>query len=400
MEKMKKVYIIGTYDTKSVELDFVKTCLEQTGVNALTIDVSTQKPSDNTIKADVSSETVFPEVYSTVYSSRGDAISKMGKALKKYILKQNDVAAVLAIGGSGGTSLVSYLMKSLPVGLPKIIVSTMASGDIRPYIGASDVYMVYSITDIKGINAISTTILSNAAHAISGMIINSTPAYTSELDIVGISMFGVTTPCANQVVAQLESNFDCLVFHATGVGGQSMEKLIDSGYIKGVIDLTTTEIADHLMGGVLSAGEDRLGAIIRSQIPYVGSVGALDMVNFGALDSVPQKFKDRNLYVHNEQVTLMRTNVEENIVMGKWLATKLNQMEGEVRFILPMRGVSAIDVEGQSFYNPKANTALFETLEQELFQTTKRKLIKLPFAINDKEFSEALVKNFYEIRNF
>lgn len=391
-------YIIGTYDTKSTELNFIKSCLEKVGISTVRVDVSTKKWSIGEDEVDITAEMVFPNVYSTTFTSRGDAISKMGKSLKKYLLHQKDIGGVIAVGGSGGTSLVSNAMKALPVGLPKIMVSTMASGDIRPYIGANDIYMVYSITDIKGINAISNTILSNAAHALSGMVLNHPPAYKSTLQSIGITMFGVTTPCADQIVAQLKDNYDCLVFHATGVGGQSMEKLIDSGFINYVIDITTTEIADLLMGGVLSAGEDRLGAIIRTKIPYVGSVGALDMVNFGELSSVPDRYKNRNLYVHNEQVTLMRTNAEENILMGKWIADKLNQMEGEVRFLLPEKGVSAIAVEGQSFYDALADKALFETLEKEVVQTDKRKIIRLPYAINDIEFSTAAVQYFLDIK--
>ncbi|RRQ48002.1 UPF0261 family protein [Maribacter algicola] len=397
--KTGKAYIIGTFDTKGGELNFIKTCLENTGVSTVCVDVSTKSTTENNQGIDVTSETLFPNVYNTTFSSRGDAISQMGKALKKYLLAQDDIGGVIAVGGSGGTSLVSNAMKALPVGLPKVIVSTMASGDIRPYVGASDIYMVYSITDIKGINAISNTILSNAAHALSGMLLNHPPVFKSDLDSLGITMFGVTTPCANQLVDKLENDYDCLVFHATGVGGQSMEKLIDSGYIKYVLDITTTEIADHLMGGVLSAGEDRMGAIIRTKIPYVGSVGALDMVNFGELSTVPEKYKDRNLYVHNEQVTLMRTSPEENRLMGKWIADKLNKMEGEVRFLLPEKGVSAIAVEGQAFYDPEADRALFESLEKEVKQTSKRKLIRLPYAINDSEFSASVIKNFEEIKN-
>lgn len=397
--KTGKAYIIGTFDTKGGELNFIKSCLEKVGVTTVSVDVSTKRTTEDNQGIDVTSETLFPNVYNTTFSSRGDAISQMGKALKKYLLAQDDIGGVIAVGGSGGTSLVSNAMKALPVGLPKIIVSTMASGDIRPYVGASDIYMVYSITDIKGINAISNTILSNAAHALSGMILNHPPEFKSDLESLGITMFGVTTPCANQLVDQLENDYDCLVFHATGVGGQSMEKLIDSGYMKYVLDITTTEIADHLMGGVLSAGQDRMDAVIRTKIPYIGSVGALDMVNFGELSTIPEKYKDRNLYVHNEQVTLMRTSPEENRLMGKWIADKLNKMEGEVRFLLPEKGVSAIDVEGQGFYDPEADKALFETLEKEVKQTSKRKLIRVPYAINDPEFSAAVIKNFKEIMN-
>lgn len=395
--KKLKAYIVGTYDTKGLELDFVKECLTKQGVLTVSVDVSTQKPAESVPRADISAETVYKDVYKKAYPSRGEAIAQMSEALQNYLLAQDDIGGVIALGGSGGTSLVSNALKALPVGLPKVMVSTMASGDIRPYVGASDIYMVYSITDIKGVNAISNTILSNAAHALGGMVQNDPPDFQNALPSVGLTMFGVTTPCVTQVVNAIEEKYECLVFHATGVGGQSMEKLIDSGYIGSVIDVTTTEVADHLMGGVLSAGEDRLGAIIRTKIPYVGSVGALDMVNFGVIDSVPEKYKSRNLYVHNEQVTLMRTTKEENVRMGKWIAEKLNLMEGEVRFLIPEKGVSMIDVEGQSFFDPEADNALFETLEKEVKQTEKRRLIRLPFDINNERFSKALVDEFLKI---
>ncbi|HDQ14679.1 MAG TPA: UPF0261 family protein, partial [Sediminispirochaeta sp.] len=260
-----------------------------------------------------------------------------------------------------------------------------------------DITMMYSVTDVAGINKISARVLGNAANSISGMIRFSVPQMKDVKPAIGMTMFGVTTPCVDAVRKQLEDKYDCLVFHATGTGGQSMEKLLESGMLKGVIDITTTEVCDLHMGGVMSAGEDRFGAVIRSRLPYVGSVGALDMVNFGAKETVPDKYKNRNLYVHNPQVTLMRTTTEENRRMGKWIADKLNQCEGEVRFLLPMKGVSMIDAEGQPFYDPEADAALFEAIEENLVQTDKRKLIKHDLHINDPEFSVELVRNFHEI---
>ncbi len=337
------------------------------------------------------------DITSQSWESRGEAIATMAQALKEFLLDKEDIAGVMGLGGSGGTSLVCEAFKALPIGLPKLIVSTIASGDIHPYVGASDINMVYSVTDINGINEISNAVLSNAAHAMAGMVQNQPPDYLSTKTAIGLTMFGVTTPCVNQVVAQLEDQYECLVFHATGVGGQSMEKLVDSGYIKGVLDITTTEVCDHLMGGVLSAGEDRMGAIIRQKIPYVGSVGALDMVNFRHIATVPEKYKNRNLYKHNDQVTLMRTSKEENVAMGKWIASRLNQMEGAVRFLIPEKGISLIAAEGGAFYDNEADCALFETLEREVKQSPKRKFISLPYAINDRQFSDALVANFLEI---
>jgi uncharacterized protein (UPF0261 family) len=220
---------------------------------------------------------------------------------------------------------------------------------------------------------------------------------SSRLPAIGLTMFGVTTPCVQTVTKALKMRFDCLVFHATGTGGQSMEKLAESGMLAGVIDVTTTEVADFLMGGVMSAGEDRMGAIIRSQIPYIGSCGALDMVNFEAIDTVPPKYKNRNLYRHNPQVTLMRTTAEENQAIGRFIAAKLNQMEGPVRFLLPLKGVSLIDAPGKPFHDPAADRMLFDTLEKEFRPTPNRRLIKLDLNINDPAFAKALVDNFLEI---
>jgi uncharacterized protein (UPF0261 family) len=258
---------------------------------------------------------------------------------------------------------------------------------------------MYSVTDVQGINRISEQVLSNAAHALAGMI-----AYRSRekerretKPAIGLTMFGLTTPCVQAVTKALEERFDCLVFHATGTGGQSMEKLADSRLLVGVIDVTTTEVADHLMGGVFSAGEGRFDAIIRSRIPYVGSCGALDMVNFFAMDTVPAQYRGRNLYVHNPNVTLMRTTAAENAAMGRWIGEKLNRMEGPVRFLVPEGGVSLLDLPGKPFHDPEADRALFTALEQTVRQSGNRRLIRLPQDINDPLFAEALVRNFLEI---
>ncbi len=396
---MKKAYIIGTCDTKYAELSFVKQLVQKAGIPAILVDVGTRP---HNYEVDISAKTVAnfhsnrPD-FLEKNEGRGDAVIAMSIALEQFLLSQKDICGVIALGGSGGTSLITKGLRALPVGLPKVMVSTVASGNTAPYVGASDIFMLYSITDIAGINQISNTILANAAHALVGMLQNHIPAYKVTKPAIGMTMFGVTTPCITQIREQLENNFDCLVFHATGTGGRSMEKLIDSGYIKKVIDLTTTEICDLHAGGIMSAGEDRMGAIIRKKIPYIGSVGALDMVNFGALATVPEKYKHRNLYVHNSDVTLMRTNLVENIEMGKWIANKLNQMEAPVRFFIPEKGVSVLSVKGQVFYEPAADKALFETLEKEVKQTKNRQLIRLPYAINDAEFSAAVVAAFYEI---
>lgn len=391
-----KAYIIGTCDTKFAELDFVKQKIQEAGLPCLLVDVGTL-PHNN--PADITAEKVAAHHPSrqdllTNNKGRGDAVIAMSEALEQFLLGQKDIGGVIGLGGSGGTSLVARGLRTLPVGLPKVMVSTVASGNTSPYVGASDIFMLYSVTDIAGINQISHTILSNAAHALTGMMQEKVTPYKVTKPAVGLTMFGVTTPCVNQIREKLEEKYDCLVFHATGSGGKAMEKLIDSGFIKKVIDITTTEVCDLLAGGIMSAGEDRMGAIIRQQIPYIGSAGALDMVNFGPLHTVPEKYKERNLYVHNSEVTLMRTSKEENIQMGRWIAGKLNQMSAPVRFFIPEKGVSLLSVEGQPFHNPEADRALFETLENEINITEERQLIRLPYHINEAAFAEEIVAAF------
>jgi uncharacterized protein (UPF0261 family) len=256
--------------------------------------------------------------------------------------------------------------------------------------------MMYSVTDVSGLNRISRVVLGNAAHAIAGMATRSIPQAAVN-PALGLTMFGVTTPCVTRVMERLGNRFDCLVFHATGTGGQSMEKLVDSGMLVGVIDVTTTEICDLLVGGVLSAGPDRLGAIARTSIPYVGSTGALDMVNFWAPETVPAQFDGRTLYKHNPQVTLMRTTPEECREIGRWIGRKLNACHGPVRFLIPEQGVSAIDAVGQPFFDPSADAALFEALENTVQQTAQRQVLRLPLHINDPKFADALVEQFLEI---
>jgi uncharacterized protein (UPF0261 family) len=257
--------------------------------------------------------------------------------------------------------------------------------------------MMYSVTDMAGLNPISRRVLGNAAHALAGMMLHTMPPEGREHPALGLTMFGVTTPCVEHIVRLLTPCFDCLVFHATGTGGQSMEKLLDDGLIGSVIDITTTEVCDHLFGGVLACTDDRFGAVRRSQAPYVGSCGALDMVNFGAMETVPQHYRGRKLYPHNPQVTLMRTTVEENIQQARWIANRLNQCEGQVRFLLPAGGVSALDAPGQPFWDPDADAALFETLTKEFQQTERRQLMRLPFHINDLNFAQAVVEDFLMI---
>jgi uncharacterized protein (UPF0261 family) len=293
-------------------------------------------------------------------------------------------------------------MQTLPVGVPKLMVSTMASGNVAAYIGPTDITMMPSVTDVQGLNRVSRAVLGNAAQAMAAMARafheqQHGPAIrraAPEKPLVGLTMFGVTTPCVQQVTRLLEKDWEPLVFHATGVGGRSMEKLIDSGLVPGVIDVSTTEICDMMMGGMLPATEDRFGAIIRTKIPYVGSVGALDMVNFAAPETVPAHYRQRLFYPHNPQITLMRTTADENRRMGRWIGERLNQMEGQVRFLLPEGGVSALDAPGQPFWDPAADAALFDALAETVRVTATRQLIRLPLHINDPAFAAALAQHF------
>ena len=395
---MKRVYVAGTADTKGRELQYVKSLVEAAGVPALLVDVGIKPPVASVDVAAAEIAALHPKGAQFVLrgTDRGIAVEAMGDSFARYLATRSDIAGIVGIGGGGGTSIVTAGMRRLPVGLPKLMVSTLAAGDVTQFVGASDITMMYSVTDVAGLNRISRVVLGNAAHAIAGMAAHDVPEVPAK-PAVGLTMFGVTTNCVMQVVAQLEDQYDCLVFHATGTGGRSMEKLADSGLLKGVIDVTTTEVCDQLVGGVLSAGPDRLGAIARSRIPYVGSVGALDMVNFWAMDTVPERFRSRRLYKHNPNVTLMRTTASECRAIGIWIAERLNACEGPVRFLIPEKGVSALDAPGQNFYDPEADDALFQSLEKTLKQTPSRRMTRLPYHINDPQFSAALAGHFREI---
>lgn len=396
------IYALATIDTKSEEIGFVADCIRHRGLHAVLIDLSTRGTSE---RADVSAQTVaaaHPEGVEAVLgqSDRGQAVTAMAEALLHWLprrVAEDNVAGVIAIGGSGGTSIVAPALQALPVGLPKLIVSTMASGNTQPYVGLSDITMMYSVVDVAGLNVVSRRVLSNAASAICGMAQRETDV-SSARRAIGMTMFGVTTPCVDMVREALATKgFDPLVFHATGTGGQAMEKLVGDGLIEGVLDITTTEVADEVVGGVMPGGPRRFDVIAEREIPYVMSLGALDMVNFGARETVPDKFADRQLLVHNPQVTLMRTNVDENRRIGRWIARKLNASEVEVEVLIPERGVSMLDAEGQPFYDPEADGALFETLEQEVQQTDSRRLVRLDCHINDPAFAVALVASFERV---
>jgi uncharacterized protein (UPF0261 family)/ABC-type branched-subunit amino acid transport system ATPase component len=399
------VLVVGTLDTKGEELRFIRDIVAGSGLRARLVDVST---AGKAASCDVSAQEIalnHPRGGSAVFGSdRGASVTAMAEAFTNWLRRQGDVVGVISAGGSGGASLVAPGMRALPIGVPKLIVSSVASGDVAPYVGPADITMMYSVTDVQGLNSISRQVLANGANALVGMVkarLDERVANAREpsvnLPAVGLTMFGVTTPAVQNVAAALRGDYECLVFHATGVGGRSMEKLVDSGLLSGVIDLTTTEVCDLLMGGVFPATEDRFGAIVRTRVPYIGSVGALDMVNFGAPDTIPERYRGRKLHVHNPQVTLMRTTAEENERVGRWIGERLNAMDGPVRFFLAEGGVSALDALGQPFWDPDADTALFRALDQTVRQTSNRQLIRLKRNINEPEFAAAIVAAFRSI---
>ena len=293
-----KAYIVGTLDTKGEELLYIRDLLAADGVQSCVVDVGTgsaaRPPGVDVSAAEVAAR--HPDGADAVLTleDRGQAVAAMGEALARFLPTCADIGGVIGAGGSGNTALVAQGMRSLPIGVPRVLVSTVASGDVAPYVGPNDITMMYSVVDVAGLNRISRVVLANAAHALAGMMQGEAPA-AEDKPAIGLTMFGVTTACVDQVRAELEARYDCLVFHATGTGGRSMEKLVDSGMVLGCIDSTTTEVCDHLMGGVFSAGGDRLGAFARTGLPYVGSCGALDMVNFGARETVPAQYQRPHL---------------------------------------------------------------------------------------------------------
>jgi uncharacterized protein (UPF0261 family) len=394
-----RAYVCGTLDSKATELGFIQACLEAAGVATCLVDLGT---SGEAAPADVAAREVaahHPKGEAAVFTGdRGSAVGAMAEAFARFVLTRDDIGGMIGAGGSGNTALVTPAMRALPVGVPKVMVSTVASGNVAPYVGPADILMLHAVADVQGLNAITRRVLGNAAHALAGMMLHPIPAPAAATKpAIGLTMFGVTTSCVQQVTRALEADYDCLVFHATGTGGQALEKLVASGLVGAMLDITTTEIADLLVGGVLPATEDRLEAVIQTGIPYVGSLGALDMVNFGAMETVPERFRDRRLYVHNPQVTLMRTTVEENARFGAWLAARLNRMEGPVRFLVPEGGVSAIDAPGQPFFDPDADAALFAALEAGFRPAPNRRLARVAHNINDAAFAAACVAAFHEI---
>ncbi|KQU93079.1 Tm-1-like ATP-binding domain-containing protein [Devosia sp. Root105] len=393
---MKRIYVVGTADTKGEELAFLAEKIRALGADPLVVDVGIRAP---TIPPEVGAAEVakFGPPGLLEGTDRGVAVAGMAAAFAQFVITRDDIAGMVGIGGGGGTSIVTAGMRKLPIGLPKVMVSTLASGDVGPYVGVSDIVMMPSVTDLAGLNRISRVILSNAALAVVAMSANPTMVEPATKLAVGLTMFGVTTPAVTQIVELLTGAVEPLVFHATGTGGKTMEMLVDSGLVGALIDVTTTEVCDYLLGGVLPAGPERLDCLSRRPVPYVGSVGACDMVNFWAPETVPPHYADRLFYAHNANVTLMRTSADECRATGEWIGGKLNAAVGPVRFLLPLRGVSALDIEGGAFRDAEADAELFEAIERTVQWTGDRQLIRLDCHINDPSFAEAAMRAFHEI---
>jgi uncharacterized protein (UPF0261 family) len=391
----RTVLLLGTLDTKGEEYAYVRELIRARGHEALVMDLGIL--GEPKCAADIGAEEVARAGGSTLADlrargERGAAVEVMlagGRALTPALYAQGRFHGVLGLGGGGGTTIITAAMRELPVGVPKLMVSTMASGNVAPYVDVKDVAMMYSVVDIAGLNPLSRRVLANAAGAICGMVEQEVPPATDR-PLIAATMFGVTTPCVDAARKRLaEAGYDVLVFHATGSGGRAMEGLIEAGYFVGVLDVTTTEWCDEVVGGVLSAGPNRLSAAGRRGVPQVVSTGALDMVNFGAADTIPERFRQRTLYRHNPTVTLMRTTAAECEEIGRRIAEQLNRARGPVVLVLPLRGVSMIDAEGQPFHDPRADRALFDALRRHVGNGVR--VLEVDAHINDPRFAETLV---------
>jgi len=400
---MPTVVLLGTLDTKGAEYGFVADLLRADGVEVVLVDAGVFGTTATT--ADIGPDEVAAAAGASrdalaAAGDRGAAVAAMARGAAAVVIRlhaEGRLDAIAALGGSGGATLATQAMRALPVGVPKLVVTTVASGDTRPYVGARDITMMPSIVDIAGVNRVSARILANAAGAIAGMARAVTPALTQDRPLVGASMFGVTTPAVDAARARLdELGYEVLVFHQTGIGGESMEALVGDGFMSGMLDLTTTELADEIVGGVLAAHPRRLEIAGAAGIPQVVSLGALDMVNFGPMATVPEKFKDRKLYVHNANITLMRTTPEECERIGHHLARKLGAAVGPTALFIPLRGVSAIATEGQPFYDPAADAALFATVRANIGPNVE--LIELDTHINDPIFATAAADKLHDMK--
>jgi uncharacterized protein (UPF0261 family) len=399
---MTNVVVLGTLDTKGTEYEFLVQRLRGHGVEVTVVDAGVLGAP--AIAPDVSREQVARAAGADVGAlaaagDRGEAVGTMGRGAAVVVgqlYEQGRLDAIIGMGGTGGTSLVTRAMQELPVGVPKLVVSTVASGDTRPYVGATDITMMYSVVDVAGVNQISARVIANAAAAVAGMACADRPVLRETKPLIGASMFGVTTPSVTVGRERLEElGYEVLVFHQTGTGGQSMEELVKAGFIKGVLDVTTTELCDELVGGVLAAHPQRLEVAGSLGIPQVVSLGALDMVNFGPEDTVPDAFRDRRFYVHNPTVTLMRTTPQESAELGRRVARKLSIASGPTALFIPLRGISMIATEGQPFHDPVADDALFSAIRENIGPNVE--LHELDLDINDPEFALAMANRLHEM---
>lgn len=389
-------WVVGTFDTKAAELSYLASLLRAAGLRTLTVDIGTRSPAG---VADIAAREVashHPDGVGAVFDAtdRGVAVMAMSQALCALVRERLAAGAIdgmLGVGGSGGSSMIAPAMRLLPIGVPKLLVSTMAAGDVSAYVGVTDMTLMYPVTDIAGLNRLSRTVLANAAHALAGMLLHhAPPAQTHDKPSIGLTMFGVTTPCVQAVRELLAGEFDTQVFHANGAGGRTLEALAAAGMLRAVVDITTTEVGQHLAGGVCDAGPNRLDAAARHGLPWVGSVGALDMINWGAPSTIPERHRGRIFHVHNADVTLMRSNTQEMQAAAQRIAAQLNQAGGPVRLLLPLGGLSMLDAPGQPFHDPQANAAFFAALQQHFIVSDTHQLIALPCHINDPAFAAAL----------
>jgi uncharacterized protein (UPF0261 family) len=385
-------YVVGTFDTKGHELRYVAGLIREAGVPVVTVDVGTKSDASDVDVPAAEVAAHHPEGAFAVLGAgdRGVAVTAMTEALRRWIDARDDVGGMIGLAGSGGTAIVTPAMRTLPIGTPKLMVSTLAAGDMSAYVGIHDITTMFPVTDVAGLNRISRMVLGNAAHALAGMMLRRPPAVADDKPSLGLTMFGVTTPCVTALSAALSGDYDCQVFHANGHGGRALEALVEAGLLTGVVDISTTEVIDFLFGGVCSAGPERLDAIARTGVPWIGSVGAFDMVNFWARETVPERHSGRRFHVHNANVTLMRTTAEENRQAGAWLADKLNRSPGPVRLLLPEGGVSMLDAVGQPFHDPEADAALFEAVEATFRLSKSHRLSRVPHHINDPGFAGAI----------
>ncbi len=396
------ILLAGTLDTKGVEFRFVRDLLHQAQVPTLVLDAGVLRPPP--FAPDIPREEVYAAAGTTHEAvlragDRGLAIAAAARGAARIALDlhgQGRLDGVLGLGGSAGTTIATAAMRALPFGVPKVMVSTLASGQVRPYVGVRDICMFHSVVDLCGLNRISRSVLARAAGAMAGMLQAAAVPLAADRPLVTATMFGVTTPCVETArVAVEQGGYEVLVFHATGTGGQTMEAFVLDGLIAGVLDLTTTELADELVGGILSAGPDRLTAAALRGVPQVISLGALDMVNFGPPETVPEKFRGRRFYQHNPTVTLMRTTPEENDALGKEIAHKASAARGPTAVLVPLRGVSAIDAEGQPFWWPEADAALFASLRQ--WMSPHVRLVEKDLHVNDPAFAHEAARLLLEM---